>query len=158
ALITARDVRQQHEAHARLADMEAELRRVMASVSDCLWSGECGGEAPWGYRYFSPVVENLTGRPPPALLGEPRQWRSIVHPDDLSCWLRAVERLRSGRDSQEEYRILTADGRTRWLRESVRVARKTSGKSWRLDGVLSDITERKEAEIQLVRERRLLRS
>jgi PAS domain S-box-containing protein len=168
ALITARDVRQQHEAHARLADMEAEHRRVMASVSDCLWSGECIGDGPWVYRYFSPVVEHLTGRPPQAFLGEPRQWRSIVHPDDLPCWRRAAERLRSGQDSQEEYRILTTDGRTRWLRESVRVTRRPSpspsklggenGGGWRLDGVLSDITKRKEAEIQLVRERRLLRS
>ncbi|HEY7425900.1 MAG TPA: PAS domain S-box protein [Gemmataceae bacterium] len=157
ALITARDVRQQHEAHARLADMEAEHRRVMASVSDCLWSGECG-EGPWVYRYVSPVVENLTGRPPQVFLGESTQWQSIVHPDDLPCWRRAVERLRSGQDSQEEYRILTAEGQTRWLRESVRVTRKTAGKPGRLDGVLSDITERKEAEVQLVRERRLLRS
>ncbi|HEY7154977.1 MAG TPA: PAS domain S-box protein, partial [Gemmataceae bacterium] len=168
ALITARDMRQQHEAHARLADMEAELRRVMASVSDCLWSGECDGERPWVYRYFSPVVENLTGRPPQAFLGDPRQWQNIIHPEDLPCWHRAVERLRAGQDSQEEYRILTPDGRTRWLRESVRVTHRPppslpnlgeeKGEGWRLHGVLSDITERKEAEIQLMRERRLLRS
>jgi PAS domain S-box-containing protein len=158
ALLTARDMRQQHEAHMRLADMEAELRRVMASVSDCLWSGECAADSPWIYRYFSPVVENLTGRPPQAFLGEPGRWQSIVHPDDLPCWRRAVERLASGQDSHEEYRILTPDGRTRWLLESVRVTHKSDGKSCRLDGVLSDITERKEAELQLVRERRLLRS
>ena len=57
ALMTARDVREQHEAHGRLAQMEGELRRVMASVSDCLWSGECSGDNLWVYRYFSPVVE-----------------------------------------------------------------------------------------------------
>ncbi len=158
ALITARDVREQHETLRRLADMEAELRRVMASVSDCLWSGECNGEQSWDYRYFSPVVENLTGRPPQAFLGGPYQWQNIVHPDDLPCWRRAIERLRRGQDSQEEYRILTADGRTRWLRESVRVTRQANGQSWRLDGVLSDISERKEVDAQLQRERRLLRS
>src|SRR5262249_8600380 len=37
-LITARDVRPQHEARTQLAKMEAELRRVLTSVSDCLWS------------------------------------------------------------------------------------------------------------------------
>src|SRR5579875_2242388 len=45
ALITARDVRERHETLRRLADTEAELRRVMASVSDCLWSGECSRES-----------------------------------------------------------------------------------------------------------------
>jgi PAS domain S-box-containing protein len=158
ALITARDVRQQHEAHLRLTEMEAELRRVMASVSDCLWSGECCGESTWTYRYFSPVVENLTGRPPQAFLGGPQQWQHIVHLDDREAWRRSIERLRHGQDSQEEYRIFTADGRTRWLRESVRVTLQTDGKSYRLDGVLSDISARREAEAQLQRERRLLRS
>ena len=158
ALIIARDVREQHETLRRLAEMEAELRRVMASVSDCLWSGELLGEKTWVYRYFSPVVENLTGRPPQVFLGGPHQWQSIVHPEDLSCWQRALERLRRGENSQEEYRILSTEGQIRWLRESVRVTRQADSKSWRLDGVLSDITERKEADAQLQRERRLLRS
>ncbi|HZV06680.1 MAG TPA: PAS domain S-box protein [Gemmataceae bacterium] len=155
ALITARDMREQHETLRRLADMEAELRRVMASVSDCLWSGECsnvsrhskGEGSGWVYRYFSPVIENLTGRPPQFFLGSPYQWRSIIHPDDLPCWERAMERLRDGQNSQEEYRIIAPDERVRWLRESVRVTRQPNSKTCRLDGVLSDITERKEAEI-----------
>jgi PAS domain S-box-containing protein len=158
ALITARDVREQHETLARLAKTEAELRRVMASVADCLWSGECDGGHRWVFRYFSPVVENLTGRPPDSFLGGPHEWESIIHPDDLACWRRAVERLRSGQPSQEEYRVVWPDGRTRWLRESVRATRGGDGRSWRLDGVLSDITQRKHAEMQLNRERRLLRS
>ncbi len=157
ALITARDVREQHEAHARLAKMEADLRRVMASVSDCLWSGECDDRR-WVYRYFSPVVENLTGRPPENYLGGLHEWERILHPEDLPAWHRAVERLRAGQPSQEEYRVVWPDGRTRWLRESVRATRGGDGSSWRLDGVLSDITERKHAEAQLNRERRLLRS
>jgi len=158
ALMTARDVREQHEAHARLAQMEGELRRVMASVSDCLWSGECTSDKQWVYRYFSPVVENLTGRPPQTFLGGPLTWESILHPEDVPSWRRAVEQLRRGQATQEEYRVVWPDGQTRWLRESVRATRMADGKSWRLDGVLTDITDHKEAENRLVRERRLLRS
>jgi PAS domain S-box-containing protein len=151
ALLTARDVRERHETLRRLADTEAELRRVLASVSDCLWSGECDGGQSWVYRYFSPVVEDLTGQPPRAFLGGPEQWRRIIHPEDLPAWQRAHERMCCGKDSQEEYRIVTTAGQTRWLRESVRVTPQPDGKFWRLDGVLSDITERKEAEIGLQR-------
>src|SRR5262249_38247954 len=64
ALITARDVREAHEAHARLKKMEAELRRVLTAVSDCLWSAEWAPDGRWAYRYLSPVIENLTGRSP----------------------------------------------------------------------------------------------
>jgi PAS domain S-box-containing protein len=166
ALITARDVRERHETLRRLAETEAELNRVLASVPDCLWSGECRsapGTAALSsavvYHYFSPVVKDLTGRPPPTFLGDSQHWQKIIHPDDLLVWQQARERLCSGQDSQTEYRILTADGQIRWLRESVRVtpvppssspqSEGDNGSRWRLDGVLSDITQRKKAEIGL---------
>ena len=38
ALITARDIRAVREAHRQVQQKEAELRRVLTSVSDCLWS------------------------------------------------------------------------------------------------------------------------
>ncbi len=146
ALITARDVRERYEAHARLQRVEAELRRVLASVSDCLWSGECTPEGPWVYRYMSPVVEHLTGRPPSFFLGPADNWERVVHPDDRPQWRRVAERLRAGQPSQEEYRVVWPDGRIRWLRESVRVSRQADGWSLRLDGVLTDLTERRQAE------------
>src|SRR5947209_12727059 len=37
-LLTARDITERREAHAQLKKMEAELRRVLSSVPDCLWS------------------------------------------------------------------------------------------------------------------------
>ena len=112
---------------------------------------------------WSIAISRRSSRTSPAglrktFLGGPHQWRSIIYPEDLPCWRRGLERLRTGQDSQEEYRIVTPDGQTRWLRESVRVTRQADGNSWRLDGVLSDITERREADAQLQRERRLLRS
>ena len=54
-LITARDLREQREAHAQLQRVEAELRRVLASVSDCLWSAEIDAAGRWTFHYFSPV-------------------------------------------------------------------------------------------------------
>ncbi len=145
ALLTARDIRERHEAHARLERIEGELRRVLASVSDCLWSGEGTPEAPWVYRYVSPVVESLTGRPASFFLGPSPAWEGIVHPEDRPIWQRAAARLRAGQPSQEEYRVLWPDGRVRWLRESVRVTRKDD-RTLRLDGVLEDVTDRKQAQ------------
>ena len=85
ALITVRDMREQFEATQRLQRMEAELRRVLASVSDCLWSAEWTGEGKWIYRYLSPVVEALTGRPP-QFLTDLNRWQEVVHPEDRPAW------------------------------------------------------------------------
>src|SRR5262249_9749455 len=122
ALITARDVREQREALARLERAEAELRRVLASVSDCLWTAEVAGHAGWVFRYFSPVVEKLTGRPADFFLGDARHWRDVIHPEDRPRWDQALARLRAGQPGQEEYRVVWPDGRVRWLRDSASVS------------------------------------
>jgi PAS domain S-box-containing protein len=146
ALITARDIRERHEAHARLEHIESELRRVLASVSDCLWSAEADADGTWVCRYVSPVIEHLTGRPPSFFLGPTTNWATVVHPDDRPALRRSAGRVLAGLPSQQEYRVVWPDGRIRWLRESVRVARSPDGRSLRMDGVFTDITDRKEAE------------
>jgi PAS domain S-box-containing protein len=158
ALFTARDIREQRAAHTQLQQMEAELRRVLNSVSDCLWSAEIDPAGHWTYRYFSPVVEKITGRPPDFFVPGLRRWWTIVHPDDRGRWEKALTRYRAARSGQEEYRIVWPDGVVRWVRDSVLVSRDSEGRLLLLDGVLTDITERKQAEEALAHDRKLLRS
>jgi PAS domain S-box-containing protein len=158
ALITARDMREQHEAHQRLQRMESELRRVMASVSDCLWSAEWTADNRWSYRYLSPVVENLTGRPAQHFLADLARWQEVIHADDRAAWLQGLRKLRAGAASQVEYRVVWPDSSVRWLHESVRVTRKPDGQTLQLDGILTDFTDRKLAEDRLREERQLLRT
>ncbi|MBV9123192.1 MAG: PAS domain S-box protein, partial [Planctomycetes bacterium] len=63
ALFTARDLREQRQAHARLRETEAELRRVMNSVPECLWSAVLDTQGKWTFRSISPAVTRITGRP-----------------------------------------------------------------------------------------------
>jgi PAS domain S-box-containing protein len=186
ALITARDIRDRHEAMTQIQKVEAELGRVLASVSDCLWSAEIaeGGENAGRrmYQYLSPVIEKITGHPPAYFFADTRHWRELVHPEDLSCWQALAARLRSGESAQAEYRIIRPDGQVRWVRETVSVTQPGSdgspkrgrgeqvkspegaavdcpgqrpggnganGSKLRLDGVLSDISERRRLEEDL---------
>jgi PAS domain S-box-containing protein len=149
ALITARDIREQREALVQLQAAEAELRRVIVAVADCLWSAVIAGPNQWAYRYLSPVVQKITGQPPDHFLAGIERWRDIVHPEDRPRWDQALARLRAGESNKEEYRILRPDQAIRWVRESVTVSRTGAGPALRLDGVLADITERKRREEQL---------
>ena len=86
------------------------------------------------------------------------RWQEVIHSDDRAAWLQALAPARAGQSSQIEYRVIWPDGGMRWLRESVRVTRKADGQSLQLDGVLTDFTERRQAEERLREERQLLRT
>jgi PAS domain S-box-containing protein len=146
-LITARDVRRQHEARTQLRSLENELRRVMDLVSDCLWSAEIDEAGKFRYRYFSPVVERLAGLPGGFFFEGVHRWWSVVHPEDQGRWTKAMARQRAGQSTQEEYRVVWPDGTIRWVRENVQVSRGTADRGViRLDGVLTDISDRKKVE------------
>jgi two-component system cell cycle sensor histidine kinase/response regulator CckA len=153
-LITARDVRDQQDSTSQLKKVEAELRRVLASVSDCLWSADIEPNGQWVYRYFSPVVERITGQPVHFFLAGMHRWWSLIHPEDRLRWEKMVMKLKAGQSYQEEYRVVWPDGSSRWVRDSVMVspgAVKGDAPSLKLDGVLTDITERKRAELAVQR-------
>ncbi len=58
-----------------------------------------------------------------------------------------MARMKAGQATHEEYRVVWPDGTSRWVREKVRVSRGTAERgATRLDGVLSDISERKRME------------
>jgi PAS domain S-box-containing protein len=155
-LLAARDMRAQRQALARLQKSQAELNQVLASISDCLWTADLLATGEWTYRYVSPVVAKITGHPPEFFLAGLPRWASIVHPDDRQRWERSLARLRSGQSSQEEYRVIWPDQSLRWVRDSVTVSPLKDGRGMRLNGVLTDVTARKRAEVGLVQERHLL--
>jgi PAS domain S-box-containing protein len=148
-LLTARDLREQRHAQVLLEEARAELQRVMASVSDYLWSAEVDGAGRWRYRYVSPVVLKLTGRPPEYYLPDPLRWLSTIHPEDRPRMEQQLHRVWAGQLShfEEEYRVVWPDGKVRWLRDSLMVTRGDG--VLHLDGVAADITERRERETAL---------
>jgi len=147
-LVTARDIREQREMYTQLQRMDAELRRVLSCVSDCLWSAEIDSAGRMTYRYYSPVVESITGRGPDYFLVGPERWLNLIHPDDRPSFCKAILRVKTGHSLCEEevYRILRPDGTIRWVRDSIRASRNGAEELLRVDGVLSDITNSQESE------------
>ncbi len=77
-------------------------------------------------------------------------WENRVHPDDLERMHQATHRARDHReDLSIQYRIIWPDGNLHWINALGRFYYNVAGDPVRMLGVLTDITERKKAELTL---------
>jgi PAS domain S-box-containing protein len=81
----------------------------------------------------------------------------IVHKEDANLVSESLERsIREGYDSFEmEYRIFTGDGNIRWVEERTYIQRDSKGNPSHFQGIVVDVTERKEAQEMLEIQREL---
>jgi len=78
-------------------------------------------------------------------------WLDLVHPDDRTAlWQSVQEIIGSGREYENEYRIITRDGEERWVWCCGRVIDAEEGGPAYLEGLVTDITSRKQAATALV--------
>jgi len=79
------------------------------------------------------------------------QFFAAIHPDDVDRVRRSVdEALRSGATFSEEYRLVLPTGDVRWVIAEGRCERAADGTPLRFPGVSFDITDRKDAEQNLL--------
>ncbi|WP_255361890.1 PAS domain-containing protein [Methanosarcina sp. A14] len=98
----------------------------------------------FGYR-----VEDFTSGKVP--------YKSIIHKDDRGSVIETLKRnIAEKKDYFDvEYRILTGDRKTLWVEEKTFIQRDEEGKATHFQGLVVDITERKEAQKMLEIQREL---
>ncbi|MCX7969034.1 MAG: PAS domain S-box protein [Armatimonadetes bacterium] len=99
------------------------------------------------FTLVSQQAERILGYPLHRWETESEFWVSRLHPEDREQMVAFRERLLQDKPEQAsvDYRMVTADGRTIWLRERVTVVVEND-KVTKLRGIAMDITEAKEAE------------
>jgi diguanylate cyclase (GGDEF)-like protein/PAS domain S-box-containing protein len=101
--------------------------------------------------YVSPQVEAILGWSPRDYRAHPDYWLTLVHPQDRERVQAVVaEAIGNGTPLQVDYRVITPNGDTVWLRDTATRRGDTAGGDWWY-GVQFDITDEKSAESQLQR-------
>jgi diguanylate cyclase (GGDEF)-like protein/PAS domain S-box-containing protein len=103
-------------------------------------------EPPYTPLYVSPAFERF-GYPLEDWLEDPDIWVKVIHPDDRDWVFRqTVASTESGEDVDYEYRLYAADGSLHCVRDRGCLIRDEDGNVIYREGVMLDITGRKEAE------------
>ncbi|MEI7894576.1 MAG: PAS domain S-box protein, partial [Myxococcales bacterium] len=101
----------------------------------------------WPVAFVSRNVRQL-GYSADDLLSDGGGYLGLIHPDDRDRVVREVaDFAAAGLDRfQQEYRLLTKDGRARWVDDRSRIERDGHGTVTHFQAVVLDISERKEAD------------
>jgi diguanylate cyclase (GGDEF)-like protein/PAS domain S-box-containing protein len=100
--------------------------------------------------YVSPQIEELLGITPQEYMDDPDLWNKHLHPQDREEALATYQRGRDrGQPFTFEYRLIARDGRVVWFRDSAIVLHDEDGRPACIQGVMLDVTDRKQAEEQI---------
>ncbi|AEH39102.1 PAS domain S-box protein [Halopiger xanaduensis] len=135
---------------------EQRLSTLIANVPGVVY--RCKNERGWPMEFVSDACNEVTGYDPEALeRGEVSWGDDVMHEDDRErVWETVQQQAAKGEPFSTTYRIETAGGERRWVRSYGRNVFNDERNRVEVEGIISDITERKRLEATLKERRRQL--
>lgn len=147
-IVSVADLVSQLLVNDRTRHSEARYTQLLDNMPSVAY--RCSCDEACRTEYISGGIEVLSGYPVKDFIENQKSLLSLVHPEDKE---RVSETIKSAREKHDffdiEYRILTQDGQVRWVHELGHALYIQESNALLLDGILSDITDRREAENQL---------
>ena len=137
----------QHRAVRDLAESEERYALAVRAANDGIWD--------WDVQrnriYLSPRWYEILGRLDPGRYERLSSWFELVHGEDLPMLRAAIDAHLAGQTPhlESEHRMLRADGSWRWMMIRGLAIRDGDGVARRMAGSLSDVTDRRAAELRL---------
>lgn len=142
------DITQRKQAEAALRTSEARWQFALEGAGDGIWDWN----AQTNEVFFSHQWKAMLGYDDEDVGNRTEDWSSRVHPDDLeACYAELQRHFRGETPSyHQEHRIRCKDGRYIWILSRGQVIEWTEdGQPLRMIGTHSDISTRKQAELEL---------
>jgi len=125
---------------AALILSQQKMEALVNSIDGIVWERTVDTHQ---FTFVSRQSEDILGYPPEAWLGKATLWEEKLEPQDAARASRTRAELTArGQPYTYEYRMMAADGRAVWIRESGTVLVE-QGKALAVRGILQDITREK---------------
>lgn len=130
------------DALTRARNSDEQYRSLLENIPVITYINDLSGSALT--VYVSPQVEDLIGYSQRELMADPLMWTKLIPPEDLpSVTAEVLRTTETGDPFNMDYRLITKNGATVWVRDEARLVRDSEGKALYWLGVWTDITSRK---------------
>jgi diguanylate cyclase (GGDEF)-like protein len=142
------DITDREEAAARLDEASDRFTSLLDVVGAHVYLALAFPDGHLEELFQGPGGDRLLGgaEPDPEMVN----WDAAVHPDDRSAYDAFNRALGRGQDAEVTYRLIGADGITRWVYDRAACRRRPDG-TFEVSGIVSDVTERRRLEDELRR-------
>lgn len=136
----------------------AHLQAVIDSIPGIVYT--CKPDGVWTMLEMKPEIEMVSGYPQEDFINNAvRSFSSIIHPDDFNKVSHLVdESIKNKTTYTIEYRIIARDGTHKWMYEKGQAVYDADGYPDVLHGTILDMTERKQNEIDLFKQKETFRA
>ncbi|WP_017293757.1 PAS domain S-box protein [Geminocystis herdmanii] len=143
---TIKDITERKQREIELKETKNQLQNVIASLTEVLWSISV---PEFKVIYISPSVEKIYGISHEEWMKDYSNWYRVIHPEDQDIISVIWKSMEEKGFSETEYRIITPQGKVKWISSKARYVFNQEGERIRIDGIATDITENQLTKIAL---------
>lgn len=151
-----KEIRKKEDLTLRLDESKKQMQSIISNLVGFTY--RCQPNDGWRMLFISEQVENVCGYPSSWFTeNKTLAYQDIIHPKDVERVKNEVEHaLQNQRKIDMDYRIIHKEGHTIWVHETGQGVYDTNnGKPLYIDGIITDITEKKQSD-NVLKETQLL--
>ncbi|MCH8325298.1 MAG: PAS domain S-box protein [Bacteroidetes bacterium] len=150
-VIIARDITEKKRSQEIIKRSEEKFRNITENIDDFLYTFEKIGKS-LRPVFYTASVEKITHYTQDDFLNDGKMLLKIIHPDDFADVKKKMRNLFKSRiqvSGEIEFRIISKFGNVVWVRNKLNIVRNSKGEIQKLYGLVTDISLRKKAELEL---------
>ncbi len=146
--VLEQEISDRKQTEASLRESEDRFRRLAENAKDIIFQMSLENGR---FVYVSPASKELLGYEPEEIYNTPNFIKRIVHPDWYEYVMDQTKKILKGEKvpSTAEYMVIHKSGRTLWMNQRNMVIYDEDNQPLALEGIITDVTERKKNEKEL---------